>query len=140
MPCFSGDPLDNGLAYDFALAVYNQLGTNSYPPFPGSGGPLFAYAVDGSSVFAVFQDANDLAIQNEIQVSLSQIYNFAYLKSTPPTSSAPGPLPLMGVAASFHWSRTLRRRIRGHRSTGLSPLPPPSLRAVAGAPARRAGR
>lgn len=110
MPWFSGNPLDNGLAYDFALAVYNQLGTNTYPSFPGSGGPLFAYAADGSSVFSVFQDSNDLAIQNEIQVSPSQVYNFAYLNSTPASTSVPGPLPLIGVAAAFRWSRTLRSR------------------------------
>ena len=110
MPWFSSDPLDNGLAYDFAQAVFKQLGTNSYPPFPGSGGPLFAYAVDRSTVFAVFQDANDQAIQNEIQVSPSQVYNFAYFNSTPPTTNVPGPLPLIGVAAAFRWSRTLRSR------------------------------
>ena len=110
MPWYSGDPLDNGLAYDFALAVFNQLGTNSYPPLPGSGGPLFAYAVDANSVFAVFQDTNDQAIQNEIQVSPNQVYNFAYLNSTPPTTNVPGPLPLIGVAAAFRWSRTLRSR------------------------------
>jgi len=110
MPWYSGDPLDNGLAYDFALAVFNQLGTNSYPPLPGSGGPLFAYAVDANSVFAVFQDTKDQAIQNEIQVSPSQSYNFAYLNSTPPTTNVPGPLPLIGVAAAFRWSRTLRSR------------------------------
>jgi hypothetical protein len=108
MPWYSGDSLDNGLAYDFAQAVFNQLGTNSYPPF--SGGPLFAYAVDSSTVFAVFQDANDQAIQNEIQVSPSQSYNFAYLNSTPPTTIVPGPLPLIGIAAAFRWSRTLRSR------------------------------
>lgn len=108
MPWYSGDSLDNGLAYDFAQAVFNQLGTNSYPPF--SGGPLFAYAVDSSTVFAVFQDANDQAIQNEIQVSPSQSYNFAYLNSTPPTTKVPGSLPLIGVAAAFRWSRTLRSR------------------------------
>jgi len=26
---------------------------------------------------------------------------------------APGPAPLLGVAAGFHWSRQLRRRIKG---------------------------
>lgn len=30
-----------------------------------------------------------------------------------PTAGAPGPAPLAGAAAGFHWSRQLRRRIRG---------------------------
>jgi len=29
------------------------------------------------------------------------------------TPGAPGPAPLLGVAAGFHWSRQLRRRIKG---------------------------
>ena len=29
----------------------------------------------------------------------------------PPSSAVPGPLPLLGTAAAFGWSRRLRRRI-----------------------------
>jgi hypothetical protein len=113
MPWFTGDPLDNSLAYSFALAVYNQLGSNSYPPFPGTGGPLFAYAVDSSTVYAVFQDINDPLIQNELQVSSTQAFNFAYQLTAPATPGVPSPLPLLGAAAALHRSRSLRSRLRG---------------------------
>jgi hypothetical protein len=29
----------------------------------------------------------------------------------------PGPLPLLGFAAAFGWSRSLRRRLRGSQAT-----------------------
>lgn len=29
-----------------------------------------------------------------------------------PTAGAPGPAPILGAVAGFHWSRQLRRRIR----------------------------
>lgn len=47
------------------------------------------------------------------------------LKSFAPTASVPGPLPLAGAAAMFHWSRRLRRRCRGSLAES-APFTPPS--------------
>lgn len=107
MPWFTGDPMDPTLAFDFAQAVNDQLGLNTYPGFPAPGGPLFAFATDPTRVFAAFQDATDLNVQNEIQVSTAQSFNYAYLNPTP----VPAPLPFAAVAAVLGWSRSLRARL-----------------------------
>lgn len=40
------------------------------------------------------------------------------LKPQPPSTSVPGPLPVLGAAAAFGWSRKLRKRIKRSPSTG----------------------
>ena len=40
------------------------------------------------------------------------------------TASVPGPLPILGVAAAFGFSRKLRKRIKLHRGTSAVPTPP----------------
>ena len=108
MPWYTGDQADNALAYDFALAVFDQLGTNTYPGFTSvSGGPLFAYASDLTDVFAVFQDVDDSSVQYETAVSREAPLNFAYAKPAP-ASQVPAPLPLAGAAIAFRYSRSLR--------------------------------
>lgn len=111
MPWFTGDSTDNSLAYDFAQAVNNQLGSYTYAGFPGSGGPLFAYAVDATNVFAVFQDSNNAGLQNDIAVTPGQPYPYAYGIPVASPTGAPGPLPLAGAAIGFRWSRSLRTRL-----------------------------
>lgn len=115
MPWFTGDVLDNGLAYDFAQAVYDQLGSNAYPGFVGAGGPLFAYAFSTPDVYAVFQDASFLAVQNEIQVLGSVGFSYAYVNSPAASTGVPAPLPFAGAALGFGWSRSLRSRLRSAR-------------------------
>ena len=112
MPWFTGDTTDNTLAYDFAQSVFNQLGSDTYPGFSDPGGPLFAYAKDSTNVFAVFQDANDPGIQNDINVSPAQSYNYAYAVPVVSPTAVPGALPLTGIAMGFGWSRNLRARQR----------------------------
>lgn len=112
MPWFTADPVNNTLAYDFASAVFDQLGTNTYPGFPSvTGGPLFAYANDATSVYAVFQDTNDSNIQYETTVSRTLPFNFAYVNPSN-VSAVPVPLPLAGVAIALRCSRSLRSRRR----------------------------
>jgi hypothetical protein len=112
MPWFTGDSADPSLAFDFAQAVNDQLGENTYAGFPGKGGPLFAFANTATDVFAAFQDTNDLNVQNEIQVPTDQTFNYAYLNPNP----VPGPLPLAGAAVALRWSRALRQRQSQSRS------------------------
>jgi hypothetical protein len=103
MPWFTGDAADNSLAYDFAAAVFDQLGHFSYAGFADPGGPLFAYATHPpSSIHAVFQDVTNLSVQNEITVLPSEAFNYAY--ATP----VPAPLPLIGVSLAYRFSRRLR--------------------------------
>jgi hypothetical protein len=116
MPWFTGDSANNSLAYDFAQAVYNQLGSNAYPGFAGLGGPLFAYAYPSPSVSAVFQDVADLAVQLDLQVSGAGTFSYAYVSApAAATTAVPGPLPFAGAALGFAWSRSLRSRVRRSR-------------------------
>jgi hypothetical protein len=112
MPWFTADPGNNALAYDFASAVFDQLGTNTYPDFPSvPGGPLFAYSHNTTHVFAVFQDTNDSNIQNETTVSRTVPFNYAYVNASN-VLPVPAPLPLAGVAIALRCSRSLRSRRR----------------------------
>ena len=40
------------------------------------------------------------------------------------SASVPGPLPILGLAAAFGFSRKLRKRIKLHRGTSAVPTPP----------------
>ena len=113
MPWFTGNTADPNLAYDFAQAV-GSLGSNAYPGFAAMGGPLFAFATDAAKVYAVFDEIGGLNVQNEIQVGLNQVYNYAYVKPSAPSAptSVPGPLPLAAAAMALGWSRQLRSRQR----------------------------
>jgi hypothetical protein len=115
MPWFTGNVLNSGLAYDFAQAVYDQLGSNSYSGFAGAGGPLFAYASSSPDVYAVFQDTFNLAVQNETQVSGSGTFSYAYVNVPAASTGVPAPLPVAGAALGFGWSRSLRSRLRSAR-------------------------
>lgn len=108
MPWYTGDQADNALAYDVALAVFDRLGTNTYPGFASvGGGPLFAYASDLTDVFAVFQDVDDSSVQYDTAVSRAVPFNYAYAKPAL-VPQAPAPLPLAGAAIAFRFSRSLR--------------------------------
>ena len=68
-----------------------------------SGGD-FVYSNDSSSFTSPWDTftGNDLAFK---------------VNTAPATSSVPGPLPILGVAAAFGFSRKLRKRIKLHRGT-----------------------
>lgn len=119
MPWFSGDPLNATLAYDFAQAVGSGLGSNTYPGFATTGGPLFAVALDSTDVFSVFQDLNDPLIQNDFQTPRSSRANYAYINARP-AMAVPGPLPLAGATVAFGLARSLRRRSRQAASSAPS--------------------
>jgi hypothetical protein len=95
-------------AANFATAVGGQLG------FGNVGiGPFFAYA--SSSPFN--QTASVWTASGELG-SASGFLNgqFAYASRSVVSSSVPGPLPLLGAAAAFGYSRKLRKRIQGSRN------------------------
>lgn len=98
------------LAYDFALAVYDQLGEDVYQ---AGYGPVFAYAYNPAGSGEVYgvaqntQDTNDqLNLDPADPLAASVTHPYAYAKAT---TSVPAPLPLFGAAAAFGWARRLRK-------------------------------
>jgi hypothetical protein len=96
------------LAITFAQHVYDKLGLG---PTPGNG-PVFAYELSGTDILGVSQDLGDLLIQYPETISDTSAVKYAI--ATPLNSalaSVPAPLPVLGAAAAFAWSRQLRKRI-----------------------------
>ncbi|MFN7738718.1 MAG: hypothetical protein ACK5RA_00450 [Cyanobacteriota bacterium] len=127
---FTGTPNDNGskfetaanggvmpwwgsgsLASQLALALGAGLGLNQ----PGCGsvcttqGPLFAYDLPGN-YFAYYYDSNTPSTAQIISVPPTLTKQYAQATLIP--SQVPGPLPLLGAAAAFGFSRKLRKRIK----------------------------
>jgi hypothetical protein len=105
MPWWGSAPL----AYDFALAVYDQLGDNVYS---GGYGPVFAYDYNSAGSGEVYgvaqntQDPNDqLNLDSSTPLAASVTYPYAYARANTPV---PAPMPLFGAAAAFGWARRLR--------------------------------
>ena len=112
---------DSSLASEFAHQVGLSLGLpllNIMGPFFGFGGLQygvvlsqawhsgFGFVVDNNSGFPASWSQPGLSLDNSgtwAQVS----------RSTSPASSVPGPLPVLGVAAAFGFSRKLRERTQG---------------------------
>ena len=126
---------NTSLADQFAVAVGNSFGATQqlydssistvvYGPLFSVGGRI-SYV--GAPYDALFSWA--VAVPNGTVASFHQLYptsdTFTYatatLASSPPapSSSVPGPLPALGLAAAFGFSRQLRKRIKRHRSTSV---------------------
>ena len=87
------------------------------PMFPGSADfdprILIAgngYNEDGFPLFPVPFADNGIGIDGYFNPNVS-----FYVPPTPPPSSVPGPLPLLGAAAGFSWTRRLRKRLNASR-------------------------
>ena len=110
------------LAYDFGLAVYDQLGKDVYQ---AGYGPVFAYdynpAVFGG-VYGLAQNTLDLSDQLDLGSATPLAANvslpYAYARANTPV---PAPMPLFGAAAAFGWARRLRNN-QSARSLAESPL------------------
>ena len=110
------------LASQFASAVGKGLGTQELGPgdkSPGDRlGPFFGY---GASNDATRLDFDYLFALNEF-VSVVQTYsgvnrgieNTKWAQATP--AAAPGPLPALGAASAFVYSRKLRNRIKASKA------------------------
>ena len=120
MPWF-GWPLETGnLARSFAVAVGNSFGAMNLTDYPNSlggygVGPFFAYSVDSIHARAYPESSLTAFVLGNFQV---HTYAQATLIGpTGGTASVPGPLPILGLAAAFGFSRKLRKRIKLHRDT-----------------------
>lgn len=80
---------------------------NPYPsPTPYNGVGTLS-STNGASFPDVFAALNSL----ETDVLYAGSAKTLQSSSLTPAASVPGPLPLMGAAAAFGWSRRLRRRV-----------------------------
>ena len=93
------------------------------PPVSTATGPLFAYAIHGPPPISIISRGiwtyGGMGYNIELATSPSTTQTWATSYSQPapagPAASVPGPLPVLGVAAAFGFSRKLRKRTK--RST-----------------------
>jgi hypothetical protein len=111
------------LSQEFAAAVGNGLGLTPGIPLPSIGtagvGPLFAYATGRTGFFNIPVTRSSLYYEVGSLTS-GVVSNFPQTRSGFGSTlipyavarEVPAPLPLLGVAAAFSFSRRLRSRIR----------------------------
>jgi hypothetical protein len=110
---------DSGtLAGQFAAAVgSSSVLTGNDMGGGNAGGPFFAYApAVGWSPLQTYVSQIATTGFPATRWNNTQSGTYAILASSPPaassTASVPGPLPILGVAAAFGFSRQLRKRIK----------------------------
>ena len=116
-------------AFAAATQVGDAWGGLGYPIYPGAVGPLFAYEpgtdpYDGATVVALMRIAGYEGepggglVESGAIVYGGDVVNWASSRLvTNNTNNVPGPLPILGLAAAFGFSRKLRKRIKLHRGT-----------------------
>ena len=107
------------LTSSFAVAVGSSLGTQTIGS--NTKGPLFAYTFVGNSLRTRTTEppnfdqtflATNVPLENR-DIS----YLWAQAELVPPV---PGPIPALGAAAAFGFSRKLRQRIKATKAVGAS--------------------
>ncbi len=96
---------NSSLANQFANAVGNGLGTLN-----GEEGPLFGYVQEGPGNGFISHVSFNSGNLNFGYKAINTSATWAQV--TPSAAAAPGPLPLLGAAAAFGFSRQLRKRIK----------------------------
>jgi len=107
----------------FANAVRNQL-----PPSincdtcvpPTTGGPFFGYGTDVPSQpiqYSYFQyPTSNPELGGAVSTYQPGFFVSVWAKAAPAASTVPGPLPALGAAAAFGFSRKLRKRLKASGS------------------------
>lgn len=97
---------DGSLAESLALAVGDKLG-NLYYEY----GPLFAFETRTSFNNSVvsYMKAYDWPNSSFTSSDFSETRPYAFVQQAQPV---PGPLPVLGAAAAFGWSRRMRRHLK----------------------------
>ena len=92
------------------------------PPVSTATGPLFAYAIHGATSLSIISRGiwlggimPHLRYRDTWATSTTQTWAYSQPAPAGPAASVPGPLPVLGVAAAFGFSRKLRKRTK--RST-----------------------
>lgn len=114
-------------------ALFNQPGllTGAIPYALTNGGltygdlPGGAYLVPGSPLRSAIADADGVnqlrspidgsVIDTDVYGNPRTAYGFRDIGAVQSTQEVPGPLPALGLAAAFRWSRRLRRTVRAGR-------------------------
>jgi hypothetical protein len=119
---------NQALANEFATALGSGLGT----AFENLG-PFFAWEVNqnqvGFDAFCIgspcFDSVGSAGAASSFPIGnptgspdLSISFPWAVATAVPSTSSVPGPMPLLGVAAAFGFSRKLRARLGSRKVSG----------------------
>jgi hypothetical protein len=96
---------DQNKAIAFTDAVGAQLG---YPNLLGLTGPFFGYrlGVKDEVLFSSQSINGDILVGNQASTSIQVSRTWAT------ATRVPGPLPILGAAAAFGFSRKLRKRIK----------------------------
>ena len=94
------------------------------------GNPVFSFTdatsdgvISVANILNIFQDDNTTAGTESSSGSVAGIRIFNHVLTDAEVANldlitpVPGPLPLLGFAAAFGWSRSLRRRLRGSQAT-----------------------
>lgn len=102
----------DGSGFDpFGYIINGSFNQIVPPPFLAQGGTvsgLFAFNVQAGDAFGFYARATD----SQLGSSITTVSNFTYI----PTS-VPGPFPLLGAGSAFAWSRRMRKRILGARTS-----------------------
>ena len=108
MPWWTGSLSSSSLARQFAIAVGLSLGTAN-PSEYSNGGPFFPYylGAGNTSVFSCYWRQTTQDTRCGLGSDLTSNFTWAQAELAP----APGPLPALGAAAAFGFSRKLRKRI-----------------------------
>lgn len=88
--------------------VFNQIVP---PPFLAQGGTTtgsFSFEVSAGQTFGFYAQATD----SQLGPSITNISDFVY--------EVPGPLPILGLAATFGYSRKIRKRINNSNQSHIS--------------------
>ena len=99
------------LADSFALAVGGSLGLPIFDVL----GPMFGTSTTGQVQTRLF-NSNTNAITS-LNQNFASSSTWAQAELVPPV---PGPIPALGAAAAFGFSRKLRKRIKDSKSVGAS--------------------
>jgi hypothetical protein len=83
---------------------YNPLVPAPYPNKGGFVADSFSFKVATHDTFGFYAESLD----SKWGPSITKIYNFSYV----PVEHVPGPVPFLGAAAAFGFSRRLKSRIR----------------------------
>ena len=108
-----GDARDAMFAVDTAFGTTTNSGVSSQLV-----GPFFGFLqIRSGDIVAVAK--NPLALTGSYLNAHSPnvVYTWATSSVYAPSASVPGPLPILGLAAAFGFSRKLRKRIKLHRGT-----------------------
>lgn len=81
--------------------------------FEGGPGDTFTLAASTLSGFNLQGGGGNLTVQQETQARFFGSVTYTYTpEEQPPASAVPGPLPLLGAATAFGFSRKLRQRMK----------------------------